>query len=495
MAQDSCRNLDKYIRLSASFSKAAKKPEHLANPLFNIANCTRKSELLYPDLIGQKKWIWRLFDSFLGAIFIICRSILYFPNRISIRKKIEEVDVLIVSHLTNLEHLNSKKDFYFDNLASELNSTGISAHTCLINHIEATSNEAPQNCSRTILPAYLSPLTECVHILNLIFSISKISSLEGGVAAKRFSAIAKLAQFNSKAIGDYRIGLMLCDIIVKSKPKLVIHTYEGHGWEKILNAETRKLKEPPFVCGYQHAALFPGPKSICFGAKDASPMHIFTTGKVTCNALMRDCETENVGFSILGSNKNEAHSNEAILQSEAGVCLFAPEGTLNEVRLMAEIAVEAAIMNPTQKFVLRLHPVLRKEKVLKELRKLLPLPKNFELSEEVLNKDLIRSSWICYRGSSVVFQAILQRVTPIYLDVEDMAGFNDPLFGILDVKKIASSGQQLNAIINRLIVSDKTEQRKLDDAISYVNEYMMPFTAKPLIDLFNKQYNDRSKLL
>ena len=104
---------------------------------------------------------------------------MYFPNRIKPQETIEKIDVLIVSHLTNLRHLTSVNDFYFENLASELNDSGITTHLCLINHIEAKSNEVSKIASRTVLPAYLSPVKECFHILKLIFSIGKVSRLMG----------------------------------------------------------------------------------------------------------------------------------------------------------------------------------------------------------------------------------------------------------------------------------------------------------------------------
>ena len=490
MAQSRYGNLSEYIGLSAQCSKAAESPEHLANPLFNIANCTSKSELIYPDLIGQKTLAWRFFDSILGAAFVLFRSFLYFPNRIRLRDKIEQIDVLIVSHLTNLEHLSSTNDFYFENLASKLSDSGITNHTCLINHIEAKSNEVLQNAERTVLPAYLSPVRELIHISKLVLSIGSISSLKSNEATKRFSVIAKLAQFNSKAMGDYRIGSMLSDIITKSKPKLVVHTYEGHGWEKILNTKTRKTAEPPFICGYQHAALFPGPKSICFGSKDTSPMHIFTTGNITRDALKRDCEMPNISFSILGSNKNKGQSVKNVSQSTRGICLFAPEGTMGEVRMMAEIAVGSAIANPRQMFVLRLHPVLNEKKVHDELKELWPFPKNFQLSKNSLNDDLNNSAWICYRGSSVVFQAMLKRVKPIYLDIDGLAVYNDPLIGELDFKDIVSSSEQLNLILKRRAASEKIEHQKIVDAVSYAHNYMMPFSPDTFIDLFNAQNYD-----
>ena len=77
------------------------------------------------------------------------------------------------------------------------------------------------------------------------------------------------------------------------------------------------------------------------------------------------------------------------------------------------------------------------------------------------------------------------------MDVEDKAGYNDPLFGILDIKKVASSGLQLNAIIQQEAVCEATERRAFDEAISYVSGYMMPFSADTLINLFNAKLNDR----
>ena len=161
-------NIGDFVGLSAAFSKAAQTPEHLANPFFNIANCTTKTELLYPDLISEKLWVWRLLDSILGAMYVIVCSFSYFPKKIKLRKEITPTDVVIVSHLTNLEHLSADNDFYFENLAQRLNERGFSSHLYLINHVAAKSTDVQQETTRTVLPAY-SYLWRSVRSINCCF--------------------------------------------------------------------------------------------------------------------------------------------------------------------------------------------------------------------------------------------------------------------------------------------------------------------------------------
>ena len=54
---------------------------------------------------------------------------------------------------------------------------------------------------------------------------------------------------------------MIAKIIVASKPRIIIHTLEGHGWERIVAATAHALPNPSHVIGYQHAVLFHMDKS------------------------------------------------------------------------------------------------------------------------------------------------------------------------------------------------------------------------------------------
>ena len=64
-----------------------------------------------------------------------------------------------------------------------------------------------------------------------------------------------LAQFNSQSISNYRIGLMISNLLHQLNPKAVLFTFEGHGWEKVMMSKSRKMANPPLFWGYQHAML------------------------------------------------------------------------------------------------------------------------------------------------------------------------------------------------------------------------------------------------
>ena len=111
------------------------------------------------------------------------------------------------------------------------------------------------------------------------------------ITNNRFRRLAKAAQFGSRAIGDFRIGQMISEIILTIKPRVIIHTFEGHGWERIVAATAHALPTPAHVIGYQHAVLFPGDKSFIDHGGGTVPDHIFTTGETT-----RDILTEDIKF-------------------------------------------------------------------------------------------------------------------------------------------------------------------------------------------------------
>ena len=146
--------------------------------------------------------------------------------------------------------------------------------------------------------------------------------------------------------------------------------------------------------------------------------------KLLTKKLQKESEFNNI--SILGSIKNPNNKIVIDFTSRAGACLFAPEGVIDEV-LMARFALKAANLMPKQLFVIRLHPVLSKAKVTKMIQNLGDIPKNFQLSEHTLSHDLERSNWVCYRGSTVVIQAILEGLRPIFLNLSENIKDNDPL--------------------------------------------------------------------
>ena len=126
---------------------------------------------------------------------------------------------------------------------------------------------------------------------------------------------------------DYRIGHMISEVITNLRPQAVIHTHEGHGWERLIQADCHRMEKPPIVIGYQHAVLFPGLKSINYRhGKGADPDHIFSAGKITRDQLINESEFDEI--SILGSPKSFKSPQKAEFKMR-GNCLIAPEGTIS----------------------------------------------------------------------------------------------------------------------------------------------------------------------
>jgi len=471
--------LSHWMSSSQQLGKAANRPEHLANPFCNILNCTSKTAEEYPDLLGRKTSLWRFLNSCAGAAVAWVRSCLYWPGAIPLNLPGKHVDVVIISHLTNIKHLRERTDFYFGDLAERLENEGLSTHTVLINHAR-TGRQISLIKGRSVLPAFLSPLKEARIIFKLCLGNFTLPG-RNSAGSRRFHWLARLAQFGSRAIGDYRIGIMLAQLLHCFSPKVVIHTYEGHGWERILAAAVHKMDIPAYVCGYQHAVIFPGPKAILQNRGNAMPDHIFTTGQAAKSILIQEGELPEKVFSILGSSK-AVSSGSSPRFNAMGACLIAPEGTLSEVVLMAGLGLDAARANPEQQFILRLHPVLSYRQVVDALAQYHPMPGNFILSQESLDEDLHRSSWLCYRGSTVAFQGILAGLRPIFLDPDDSAATNDPLPQDLAFRHRCVSGGEINALICNDKSIPEPDQAELKQAVAFAMSYLMPFNPDELIE-------------
>lgn len=395
------------------------------------------------------------------------------------RTPVVSPDVLLISHLTNGDQLREGTDFYFGNLATDLNHAGISTHTLLINHCRAGASHAKliHGENITLLPAFKSPISELFNILKLIKAAITLPSESGSVMSNRFCSLARAAQFGSRAIGDFRIGQMITKIIVAARPRVIIHTFEGHGWERIVAATAHSLPTPAHVVGYQHAVMFPGDKSLYHDHGGGTvPDHIFTTGDATQDILTKSINFFQDQISILGSIKHKSSTSKIEFGAQ-GTCLFAPEGTSEEVRLMAQIAIDAARICPDQTFVLRLHPVTKASDIDSMIAASSPRPSNFILSTATLDDDLSAASWICYRGSTVSFQGILAGLRPIYLNPDNSIDDNNPVPKNIKFQRCASTPQDLIDILQKDRTPTQEGGRELSAALEFASSYFSPFRS------------------
>jgi hypothetical protein len=481
-------NLEAIFPFSVSLARKVHRAEHRANPFLNILNMTDKSVCQYPDLLGKKGWLWRLFNSMMSAGITLLRALFYWRHAIPFLLPKASADIVIISHLTSISHLTKKDDFYIGDLVNQLETADYKTHTVLINHCRAKASDISKSSRNgvTILPAFNSPWGEVKLLMRMLGASFSIPSIGTRKDELSFVRKASLAQFNSRAVGDYRIGKMILSLIAGLKPRIILHTFEGHGWERLVTAEAHQMTVqgiPPHIIGYQHAVIFPGLKSLCFNhGNGADPDHVFTSGIITHDHLQREASFP--PLSILGSVR--ATSVNKAKFSPNGACLIAPEGTLSEVMIMSKIAITAAHLSPDQVFILRLHPVLNREMVNKKLKKHASFPDNFKLSKQSLHDDFTQSSFLCYRGSSVALEGILHGLRPIYLDPDQLAANNDPIDPMLSFRRLASNAEDLVKIIKEDYLDPRLGAKELPEALTYAKSYFMPLEPNVLINHIKK---------
>ena len=476
----SANQLQSFFAASIALAKSIRRLEHRANPMVNILNVTSKTTAQYPDLCGDKGMVWRLSNSIIGALRTFLCSIVYWPIRADDKPGGEPVDALILSHLINVKHLEDQNDFYFGKLADDLINLGFSVQTILINHCNAGKMDLRQfhRNRTTVLPAYLPPVKEAWLILKMFFVSFSIPTTKDGTG-RRLARQARLAQFGKRALGDMRIGELIARHITTRQPKIIVHTFEGHGWERIVNVVAHQMSPPAVTFGYQHAVFFPGERSINYMHDGgADPDVVMTIGPVTKERFLRSAQHSKKNIIVLGSIKSSS-GEERPLSSLQGTCLLVPEGIMEEVELMAKMGIKAAKLIPDRQFVLRLHPVIKRSSVNKRLGE---LPANFCLSNDELENDLKAASFFCYRGSSVVLSGILAGLRPIYLDPDDSFLANDPLAADLPFRKVAKSAEVIVDIIKSSVSSD-IELKNYKQAVKYIKGYAAPYNSAEFIGI------------
>ena len=155
---------------------------------------------------------------------------------------------------------------------------------------------------------------------------------------------------------------------------------------------------------------------------------------------------------------------------------------MNEVRLMAEICIDAANQYPTQSFILRLHPVIDPSKVNDMLSSWSPCPPNFKLSVSSLDDDLQKASWLCYRGSTVAFQGILAGLRPIYLDPDNSYLDNNPVPKNIKLQRVVRNIDELICILKQDQSCPNTGNDELQEGRKIAANYFSPFCPNIVVD-------------
>lgn len=477
--------LHQYIELGVKVARETQEKLHYANSALGILNASPKTSNNFPDLLMKKSLLWRFVYSFCTAIATILRSVAYWPNRFDRKPFSTHCDILFISHLTNISQLSDTSDFYFGDTDQVCRQNGFKTHTILINHCKAKRKDlnGSKKKSTSVLLPYLSPFEEINIFFKLFMALFSLPKVENS----RFMNCVRFSQFDHKAIGNARINKQVQAVLLELKPKLLIQTFEGHGWERMnalfAHSQLSRIK----VIGYHHAVLFPGPRTMDFiHGNGSDPDKILMAGLTTKTLFLSESQYNSEDVSVLGSVKNVLGEGDLTTEVKESICLIVPEGDMDEVKIMVKAGIEAAKKLPEVKFLLRLHPLIDEKKIIRFVPSLKDPPVNFLMSTNSLKNDIGSASWLLYRASSVVFYGMANGLRPIYIDLDESAYFNDPVPNSILYKKVVSSVSELVELIKHDISSNLTNlDRDLEKAITFANEYYTTLTPTVIMNLIN----------
>ena len=410
-----------------------------------------------------------------------------------------QCDVLLVSHFTNVAHKTLVEDSYYGQLPQMLADHGLSSMTACINHTTATWSELKSDWRswshpRIVLSRTLGGRAEATILSSLKKAKRELLDIQSVASDAQEKLVAGLAATNAvspQSTTALRVAQQIGELVKRTKPKLMVVTYEGHPWEKLVFKAARHANPEIRCVGYHHTILFPEQHAL------ANPMDwplsadaVVTAGENSHHWFTDQSAYKSVPVSVLGSPRS-SEASENIEPSHGMAVLVAPEGLVDETIALFEIAIETAQKMPDQKFILRLHPVVSQQGILKRRPEWAQLPKNIKWSSDTLDGDIANSRYILYRGSTVALTAAMRGVRPIYLLLPYETFSIDPLADAGGWNTDVAGAEQLMQAINNDQEQDaETRKSGCQASAQYCQKYFTQLNPQALINLLPEAGSD-----
>ncbi len=400
---------------------------------------------------------------------------------------IKNSDVLFVSHLINSNLINKSDDFYFGNLACELEKQGLSSIIAMINHTKKNlannifDNYNNKTSVRVVLQKTLSFVAEMrIYIAQHKARLWLKQYINNDEFNNRVQKTASLEALSSNTANALRIEMQIAALIKIIKPKYLIITYEGHAWERLVFAVAKNINANIHCIAYQHTGIFKHQHAIRRLLSSAyNPDVILTAGRISLAQLNESPNLATITKLCLGSVK---YNKKLIINNKNNACLVVPEGLVSECLLLFELSLSCAKIMPKQKFIWRLHPSISFKKLKKYSKIFNNLPHNISLSTNTLELDIKQCNNVLYRGSTAIINAINAGLKPIYYQKYQNEMTIDPLYQFNEGKFIVSNSDELQIVFTQQ--NDSKTQQKLQN---FAQDFYTPLNAQVLVDLITKQ--------
>lgn len=403
----------------------------------------------------------------------------------------DPVDVLIVSHLLRPEQLHAAEDFYFGALQSRLKERGATSLLVFVSHLRnaRSARTRPESgLPRWILPTTVSPATELDIWRQCAIARRELrreaarsrDSTEG-----RIALLANRQALSASVADNLRMHSSVAALCNAVKPKIVITTYEGTVAERLIWHAARTVKRPPLCVGYQHALVLQRAhairRAVAAPGLDCDPEVVLTLGEIPHAALAASPGLRSVRFIEYGSHRHRPLPVLPPSQHRPRKCLVLPDADAHECATLFNFALSCARQSPDSGFILRPHPMVDLQALLRRHPDLRELPQNVSLSaDRPLEQELARARYCLYRGSSAALHAVRAGLKPYYLYRPGELAF-DCLFNLPGWRETVTSPQDL---IDRMSLADASaEGDAARQATSICERYVAPVRPAAINEL------------
>ncbi len=399
------------------------------------------------------------------------------------KTKNEYFDLVFVSHLNNIERLDTELDEYYGNLINDLSKNKkillILIPKCKLS--EGKTKQFLEKDRKYKIYIFNNKLVSYNEKISCILNILKERKKFIELSLKNKGFKKNLLHFTGNSFlssGNYFDlinAIQIKNILENSKINNLITTYEGHAWERLFYYFAKKSSNPTMCIGYQHTLIFKKSASLKREFKKLyNPDYVFVSGKLQFQILKRNF-SNNVKVKLLGNTKNFKKNNYAKKLNIIENILFLPSGEEEEAKLMTSFALDFAKNNKSKKIIIRYHPVI------KDKFKNILNTNNFRVSDKNIETDCKSSRWAIYSNSTAIFEAISYGCIPINLINRKLININNPLWQIESnlIKKIKTKKELLNIVKKTRInsINEKKLNHEFDLLVYQMKDLISPLYA------------------
>ena len=366
------------------------------------------------------------------------------------------VEILIVSHYFNSTSQATKnaRDGYFGSLSKSLIAAGLSTATVTVNQTAVSFPHSEQ--SRAVLPRRGARLRELRFAFQLFRDACRLAMTAFRHHARpefrSVALVASLSSLSSASRMNLRLAHQISTLALTAGASNVVISFEGNAWERTCALAIRDLRLDCRVTGYQHAPATPGLHALFRPiTRMTDPNLILCSSLAGVELITQGWGKTPTQVALVGMLSTEIAASSIInLPKSANKhVLLAPDGTPSETHYFMELADHLARRFPSSDFTLRLHPVARNWKVVREYQSRPGRLGNLHFSSSPLREDVATMDVLLYRSSGVSLVAcLMSRAALVFVGRDPNL---DPLWNLgARQDNFLDAGSEMSDILQRV---------------------------------------------